>query len=271
MKTRLLNYLIIRPCKNYVVVGLHKADRKPNLRKTYCMVAAVFLGLVLMAKAGTETFSVNSTVTTFGVNTPLTLALPQFNSSFGTLDSVTITLQLINPTNTVATLVNNGPNTVYNAEAHAELTIALGSDAFSQAVDVYNPNEAGNPWVDVSTTHIDSSLASGGTYGPITTNLSTKAGASATAFAITDSTLFTDMTGTGTIDLNALGTVNDLTGGSTDGTLYLSGSISTSGGVEATVTYDYSVPEVVPEPTTYAMVFCGFGMLLFLQKLRHGK
>ena len=241
-----------------------------KINKHLLVAAACFSLTIGMANALTETYTVSSTTVTF--TSGLTLGLTQFNPGLGTLDSVTLVLSLTNPTNNFATITNSGAYAVTDANFSLTLKIKLDSaDAFSAAIDAYNTGGAGKTWIQAANSD-STTIASGAHWDFGNTNLASLSTGPRSTGLMTDNTVKGYLTGTGTVNLLALGTNTINTGGSTTGSLQLESNIGSTGGLTGVITYNYTAPPpVVPEPSTWMLLVGGLGSLALVRHLRTRK
>lgn len=229
-------------------------------------IAATALLLALSVKANTVSYSSNIGTQTFDFGSTA-LALQQFDTSLGTLNSITISLAATSYTD--LSVHNTSPGTYGDgSDVWNEIQITLGSSTFDAAVDALNPNAGGyknaNAWVDVMSPYFYvSGLTAGDTWGFSGDNTAFS-GRPAVTSGITSGTVFTDLQGVGTVNLDVLShsTVDSsISGGAT-----FQANETVTGGVTAIVTYNYTAAPV-PEPTTMALF--GIGSLgLFLIRRR---
>jgi len=236
-----------------------------SILKRVCIASAAFFWVSLLLAKADSTVSYTSTVSgTFDFADGL--SLQQFNTSLGTLDSVTITLSADSLTS--LTVTNTSPETYGSvSKIWNDVLISLGSSPFDQAVDALNPNGAGNYWLDVTSPNfVVTGLASGSSQSFNNRSNTAGSGGPVTTGTFTGGEIFTALEGTGitTLDVSTNSSVDSsIKGGAT-----FSADESVTGTVSAIVTYSYT-PEVVPEPSTWAMALGGFGVLLCLQRARH--
>jgi len=171
------------------------------------------------------------------------LSFPQFDSTLGTLNSVTIDLS--GSLSTVLTVTNNSPNGSSSGAAMTMLQMTVQDSG----------SNLNAPTIDMSSPLYSYSLGAGGsvTSGTLTMN-----GISSDTYTL--AAVIAEFTGPGTILLDAstftqTGLFN--TGGNTFA------SQLTSAALTGTVTYDY---RVVPEPATMSLM--SIGGLALLRKRR---
>jgi hypothetical protein len=235
-------------------------------RKPFVVAAALFCGLVLAAKADSTVTYTTSVSGTFDF-APTPLALQQFNPNLGTLDSITISLSANSLTS--LTVYNTSPS-AYESPSFVwdDVQILLGTSTFDQAVDALNPNygtwSLPNAWLDVSSPHFNvAGVTSGNSQGFSGDNTGVS-GLPAVASGISSGTVFSDLQGTGTVNLDVASdsTVDSaIHGGAT-----FTANETVTGGITAEVTYNYVAS--VPEPATVAMLGIGFCTLVVMRR-RH--
>jgi hypothetical protein len=227
-----------------------------KIRGKNFLTAALALGLVFSAEANSVSYT-NSVSGTFDFpSTPL--ALQQFNTSLGTLNSITISLSANSYTS--LTVSNSSPSAYGNPSAvWNDVQVLLGNSTFDQAVNSLNPYYGfftlANAWLDVSSPHFNvSGLASGDTQLFNADN--TLPYSSSTVNDITSGTIFSDLQGAGTVDLDVY-SVSTVDSGIQYGATFAA-SETVTGGMTAIVTYDF-IP--VPEASTVALFSLG-GLVL---------
>lgn len=205
---------------------------------------AVICGTLGVAKAETiaQTRTVASTLTDWNEN----LTFDKFNSSLGTLESITFTITTT--AQTVITVTNTALSSS-NGTVRTEVQISLldpegyFSDSLPQ-IDGFVPGVA-----------VNYTLASGESkaYGPYTRTLNTGGG-----FTYDSPDVLAEFTGSSTDDIVlALSTFTQTLLGNNGGNTSASQVTSASGSV--TLTYSYSA---VPEPSTMALGAIGvFAMI----------
>jgi hypothetical protein len=247
-------------------VGKSKKFMKNNIMTKSSVIAAIFLGLALAAKADSTVSYTNSASGTYDFgSTPL--ALQQFDSSLGTLESITISLQA--SSYTMLTVSNSSPST-YGSPSSVwnDSELLLGSSSFDEAVDALNPVYGSyalpDAWLDVVSPHFNvTGLASGATNYFSAAN-TIASGDPVVVSGITSGTIFTDLQGAGTINLDfySESTVDSaIQGGATFAAVE-----TVTGGPTVIVTYDYLAP--TPEPATMAMFVLGLCGLAILRHRR---
>jgi hypothetical protein len=178
------------------------------------------------------------------------------------LDSITISLSASSFT-TLA--ISNSSPTAYGtgSSVHNDVQILLGGSTFDQAVNALNPNygnwSLANAWLDVNSHSYNvSGLDSGDTENFSGSNISSSGGP-AEVSGITSGTIFSDLQGTGSQNLDVFSESffdEAISGGAT-----VADTETVTGGISVTVTYDYT-PAPVPEPSS--ALFLGFGGLCLL-------
>ncbi len=191
----------------------------------------------------TTTTPISATTTDFTGN----LVFAKFNSSLGTLTSVT--LQIGSDISTKLTVTNLG-TTASSGNARTEVTVTVVDPANSANFNLVN---------DILTPKFSYNLAAGATVTSGTINAN---GATVTN-VFTDAMTLVDFTGSGTISLGVstfTATLLANSGGNTSSTQ------NTTATATGQVTYTYNVA-VVPEPTTIVLLGLG-GMMLMIPALR---
>ncbi|XHR30041.1 MAG: choice-of-anchor E domain-containing protein [Chthoniobacteraceae bacterium] len=204
-------------------------------------LVTVFLG-VNQANAATSSYSVSGT---YSASTPFssTITLDGFDTSLGTLVSVTVTLSSGISTDISVTSVT----TASNVNATTKVTFSLSGNG----VTLSNVVESGD--------YVVSSVAAGDTVtsGALTAS-------SSTSTVVTDGialTYYEADTVTFNLGATARTTISFDNGNA-------SASQVTEGTDVVTVTYTYTA---VPEPSTWAMIFGGVGALVLVQRMRRHK
>jgi hypothetical protein len=232
------------------------------------LAVALLLGVVVSAKADSTISYTNSVSGTFDFpSTPL--ALQQFNTSLGTLDSITISLSAHSYTS--LTVSNSSPSAYGSpSTVNNQIQILLGTSSFDQAVDALNPNYGSfslpDAWLAVNSPNFNvTGLASGGTSSFNGNNLTAgilNSGYKTEVSGITSGTIFSDLQGTGTMNLDLYSTsilTESIQGGAT-----IAATETVTGGMTAIVTYDFTAP--VPEPSP--IVLLGMGLLILWPLIR---
>lgn len=223
------------------------------MKKSFYVVAFMGLfGVAAASQANVISFSASKALT--ATNFTSSLALGKFDTSLGTLNSITFEL--------VGAVQGTGRAESLNATA-SNVTLTLGStlsllrpDASALVVD--NPTYSQT----FAFTRFDGLRDFGGTSGGTTGTRSATVTNLFTSTSASDFALFSALHG-GTINLglNAVG-ASRATGA---GNLITAFQTFAAGDVK--VTYNYR-PTAVPEPETYAMLLAGIG-LLALRRQRH--
>lgn len=231
-------------------------------------IFALVLGFS-MANAGANTVSYTSTLTgTFDFSGPL--ALQQFDTALGSLNSVTITISGSSRTSLTVTNTSPdvyGPSWVWNDVKIKVGTVSIGgSSSFDQDVDALNPNGGSRqPWLDVTSPQFEVTGLAAGAWQSFNDYSNTySSGRPITTALVTNGPIFTALQGPGTVNLDIF-TTSSVNSSFTNGATFLA-TETVTGGVTATVTYDYSP---IPEPSSYVMVLGGFGAFVLLQRMRH--
>jgi len=225
------------------------------------------LGIAAMCAKADSTISytnaISSTLTDWSQN----LALTKFNTSLGTLDSVEIYLNTsfattLNVTNTGSSASSGTASTVFTITVNPSAlgttetalfggspTMSFNSQAYSYSLSAGAGTSTGVLGIDTTSTR---------SYTPYYT---------ADSGLITSGSVFTDLQGTGVVDLlstthTTTDTVNS--GGNT------SSSQVTDAGLTAVVVYDYTAAPT-PEPSTVAMIGTGLAGLGFMFRRRSSK
>lgn len=217
------------------------------------LIAVTLAAAATVAQAGSVSYqaTVPSQTTDF---TGVVAALPLFNTSLGTLDSVTITEYGY----------ENSSFTLTNTAAAAEKTIfteTLGftldnSNASIDALLAINP-----VLTNVNAVHINANPGQVYSYGPFTYNTLTADPTDSTQTITSDLSLFE---GSGDTDfLFGTSTEQIINGGG--GNFVYSGVTTAGGYVE--ITYDYSNTPNVPEPDS--LLLFGTGLLGLAGALRY--
>ncbi len=231
---------------------------------TKCGAAALTLGVVLAAHA--DTISYNAGVTGTFDFAATGLPLQQFDPSLGTLNSISISLSANSYTS--LTVFNTSPSAYGNGSAvWNDVQVMLGSSAFDQAVNAYNPNAGqfmlANAWLDVTSPYFNvTGLAAGGNQGFNDVNTA-NSGQPTVISGITSGLIFSALQGTGTQDLDVYSS-STVDSAIADGATFKADETVT-GGINAIVTYDYTP---VPEPTTMAMLGLGGCALIGVMRRR---
>lgn len=202
------------------------------------------MGLAASANAGTITYTASKGTT--ATNWTDTLSFSKFDSSLGTLTSITFYLSGI--VNGVAKAESqDGSPTLIELSLSASLKLTR-PDATTLVTTL--------PGIDVAwdATSYDGATDYAGTSGVSYLNLSAAASNSVISSSASDLALFT---GPGTINLGvaAKGTSN----GSGGGNLFT--QFITNASALAKVTYTYAEPTNVPEPASLALIAGGFGLM----------
>ena len=221
--------------------------------KTIVAASGLAFGLLNgVGEAQGETVSYTSTLDTTPTDINTSLSLAKFNTTLGTLQSVTITLS--STASTIIT-VTNSASTESSGSVYTSVKWTL-TDPFSLfgnsvKLTVLVPDEDG----------ITYSLEPSGS---VVTPLATASGSSNYTFNTANIlSEFSDAAG-GLISLG-LNSVTKTTLTNTGGN---TGAVqATNANAVATVTYTYN-PIAVPEPSSLWMAFCGIGALAFIHRLR---
>ncbi len=179
------------------------------------------------------------------------LDIPQFDTSLGTLNSVTLTLTgslntrltVQNITGLLAELGLGSPESSSGSvSTQSVVTVSDPSDLLSQTFNIISPSFS---YAGLPGTTDSSSIARS---GPLAATMSG-------SDTYTDPTLLAEFSGLGSVQLSAstnTGTLLFNTGGNSIS------SQETSAGLSATVTYNYTSPiTVTPEPSTIALLGVG--------------
>ena len=217
----------------------------------------ISLGVALLLATGTlaqaDTISFTNSVSG-STDWSKQLGITQFDSTWGTLVSVTIDLSA--SFNSSFTITNIGGSTFINpSSARRTLDVFLGFSAVDLAIDAQNPNGAGNSWLTWVSSPLSLNNLAPGNY--VSAVRSGNNGPNEGFY--TDGTTLVYFTGTGTtlLDLyTTSGFLMQLTGG-TD----YSSAQTTSANVTGIVTYDFT-PDPIPEPSS--ALFLGFGGLALI-------
>jgi len=193
-------------------------------------------------------------LTNWGITPLVNLTFPKFDSTLGTLNSVTIKLDgYVTGLAGVENLSTSSGSTM-NAKLQAAVSL-MQPDNSTLIVEV----DPASTWQTFDGGVWDGNTNYDGTSGHTFDSLS--ATASSTVVK-TDAAYKSLFTGSGNIDLptNAWGT-STANGGGT-----MSSTFVTAAGVTGTVTYDYSIDEGTPEPGTLAMLGMGLAVPAFRRR-----
>jgi hypothetical protein len=209
-------------------------------KRLFVFVALAVLAAGVPAMATTVSYTTSTPVTSVLTDwSPVkTLAFQQFNTSLGTLNSVTIALS--GSLSTVVTVTNNsGSPSNGHANTHLQMTVQdAGLNLINTPqIDMYSPA--------FNYTNLTGSLTSG---------TLTKTGSSSDTYSIT--AILNEFKGIGTTSLNA-STFTETTLSNTGGNT--AASQVTYASLTGTVTYDYNP---VPEPATITLLCTGVLALL---------
>lgn len=202
-------------------------------------ITTLALGLAVASAAlarPTETFtsSFGPANTTFSNN----LSFPKFDSTLGTLNSITVTLYG-GVTGTARGESEDGSPTTITLTLGASLTLTR-PDTTTIVVSLPSLNQTFNA------TAFDNVVDYGGTSGVTYTGLSANATNTVSLSGASDISLFT---GAGSISLPIIGTGNS----SGSGPGNLDTKFTTQGSATGVVTYNYSTA-TVPEPKVYGAI-----------------
>lgn len=228
------------------------------------LAIGLIAGGVQQASAATKSYSVTATLPSTKTDVNSTVYVAPFNPYWGTLQTVSIQLAVdvtttITVTNTAAAAANGSvsTNVVYYLDdlSHSLLT---KSSTYPSPENPNDPLSVNKNTVGLQTgVQYYSNLASGSTTlesrvaSATSTNTNYTSGLILSEFSTWNPVALTLQTNTSTLLSN--------TGGNTSATQ------NTNTGATVTVTYTY---EEVPEPSTWAMIVGGVGMLVVGQRLR---
>ena len=188
-----------------------------------------------------------------------TLLLPQFNSSQGTLDSVSISLMGKLAGSAAAENTGRGA-----AQVTLNLTATLVLvDPLSGATLVHTTPSISNSF---AASAYDGVTDYGGTSGRSYAHLASQS--SATSLTFTDGATLARFTGGGTVGTQLLAFGESYTSSAAN----ISADFTTNAGGYASVTYHYHTTRLqvtaVPEPETWALMLVGLALVSFLAKRR---
>lgn len=215
------------------------------MKKILAVALTVVAGLGVQADTVNYTNSIPNTTLTDWNNT---LNLTKFNPSLGTLNSINISLS--SALSTDLSVTNNGASRI-TGSAYTDLQIFVDNPG---TYDLFGLGGTNSPALTLNTPSFSFVLLGVTGYGTNSTTLSSGL-VSTSSGDITDSSTLTLFTGTGSVGLPTFSytQVGTLSHGN------FSATQISKGGLEAVVTYDYTVP--VPEPTTFAMIGAGLAGL----------
>ena len=206
----------------------------------------LFASALLVGSASAATVSYNNSVAMTPTTFNNSLILPKFDTSLGTLTSISFTLggnilatEKFESQDSSASTVNSsvGAKLTLQRPDLSTLLITLPGTTFSDAVSAY-----------------DGILDFGGTSGLTRNNITASGSNSAIFTGASDLALFSALGG-GTISLNVKGEGNS----SASGPGNLIASFSTSAAANAAVTYAYNPTSATPEPSSMALMAVGLG------------
>ena len=211
------------------------------------LAAAGFAAALSMAAGSASAATVMFTSNVISLqptNFDSTLFLPQFDSSLGTLQSVSVTL-FGNLMGTVqAESLDASPSTI-NTNLSSILT--LSRPAGGGVIVITTPLAANS----FNASAFDGTIDFAGTSGITYPGLTAMANNTTLLTALADLALFTGL-GTVNADLSAVGA------SSANGAGNIVTQFNTQAGAYAEVTYTYATPGI-PEPATWAFMIMGFG------------
>ncbi len=217
---------------------------------------AGLLGIAASAQANTITFTAEKPLST--ANWRDILVLDKFNTSLGTLNS--ITFGLVGSAQGIGRVESL-------AGAATHITLSLGSiftlsrPDSSSLVNVNNPIFSQNFSLSGFDGAIDFAGASGGSTGLLSSSKSN----SFTSTSINDFALFSAVGG-GKINLGISATAMSDSAGAGNLVAY----VQTLAAGYTTVSYNYTAAPI-PEPETYAMMLVGIGLLGFAKRRKATK
>jgi hypothetical protein len=240
---------VFRKCQKKKITG--KIMKKLTIKALFAPILGIALALMGVQQADATGPQTTGTMTVTGtasmVKGGTQLAVNSFNSSLGTLDSVTITLSGVQVGSTVTVSNTSGSEYVSDLYTTVTLTLKLGTNSLVTVSGV----TTGDASYDSDTTVtgiVTPATGSGENTASVVSNIVQQFSSS------TGGLMNLTLNSAGNSSFTEAGTEN--VGVTTT---------AVRGTATATVTYTYTA---LPEPSTWAMVFGGVGALALVQRFR---
>lgn len=226
---------------------------KNTLASAVLGMALAFFGLLQPANAESVAFSSTLTNVNFLTLSGSTISLQAFDSSLGTLESVTISLSGTMTQSSVTITTGDGVTVLGSSTVASDIGLSLTSaDAGSVgSVDLLTGDATVGSTINSNSSKVVSTgVASDSSSTDLAASTYWETSGGSSTVALTLSTGYS-------LAPNTLKQVGAASVAVT----------SATGGAVVTVTYNYT-PTTVPEPATWAIMFGGLGVLFAVQRVR---